>query len=51
MIADRIGHSIAMPLRAGVISAHDALQFRKFADHPGDEIGLAQARCGFGLSG
>jgi hypothetical protein len=47
MIADRVGHGIALALRAGVVAAHNALQFGEFADHPSDEIGLAQARCAF----
>ncbi len=51
MIADRVGHGIGQPFGAGVIAAHQALQFGEFADHFGDQIGLAQPRCQFGLIG
>ena len=36
-------------LRLGVVLAHQALQFGKFADHFGEQIGLAQLRGAFGL--
>jgi hypothetical protein len=36
---------------AGVVAADHALQFGEFADHFGDEVGLAQARREFGLVG
>jgi len=48
VIADRLGDGFRQTLGAGVIAAHKALQFGEFADHSGDEIGLAQARCLFG---
>ena len=49
MIADRIGNGIAQPFGAGVITAHQALEFGEFPDHFGDKVGLAQACGQFGL--
>ena len=51
MIAHSIGDGIGLALRAGVIAAHNALQFGEFADHAGDEIGLCQPRSAFGIIG
>ena len=45
MIADCVGDFIGQALGAGVVAAHQALQFGKLADHLGDEIGLGEA-CG-----
>ena len=42
MIAHRIGDGGWLALRPRQIAADEALQFREFADHAGDEIGLAQ---------
>ena len=49
MIADRIGHGVAEPFGAGIVSAHQALKFGEFADHFGDEVRLAQACSQLGL--
>ena len=51
MIAHSVGDRIRFTLRAGVIAAHDALQFGEFTDHAGDEIGLCQPCSAFGLIG
>ena len=42
MIADGIGHGIGQTFGTGVISAHKPLQFGKFSDHFGHQVGLAQ---------
>ena len=51
MVAHCVSDGIGLALRAGVIAAHQALQFGEFADHTGDKIGLAQAGCAFGIIG
>src|SRR5262249_15014716 len=39
------GDRKVLTLRQRVISSHDTLQFREFADHFGKQIGLGEARC------
>ena len=51
MIADGIGDLDIQTLGAGVVAAHQALEFGELADHFGDEVGLAQARGLFGEGG
>ena len=48
MVADGVGDGVALALRAGVIAAHDTLQFREFTHHAGDKIRLTQTRRAFG---
>ena len=42
MVADRIGDVGVLMVVQRVVTTHDALQFRKLADHAGDEVGLGQ---------
>ncbi len=51
VIADRVGDGIGQALGAGVVAAHQALQFGKLADHLGDQIGLGEPRRLFGHFG
>ena len=48
MVADRVGDGVGLALGAGVVAADQALQFGELADHPGDEVGLGEARGAFG---
>ena len=45
VIADRVGDRIGQALGAGVVAAHQALQFRELANHFSDEVSLAQLCC------
>ncbi len=49
VILDGVGDRFVLVLRLGVIAAHQALQFWEFADHFGQQVGLAQKRRAFGL--
>jgi len=49
VIADGVGHGVGQTFGAGVVAAHQALQFGELTDHLGDEVGLAQPRGEFGL--
>ena len=42
VLLDRKRHFLRIALRLGVVAAHDALQFREFADHGGHQIGLGE---------
>ena len=44
-----VRYRLVLILRLGVVAAHQALQFGKFADHFREQIGLAQQRRAFGL--
>ena len=48
MVAHRLGDGSGLAVVAGVIAAHDTLQFGKFTDHAACEIGLAQQGGAFG---
>ena len=43
VVADGVGDGVGMAGEASVIAAHDPLQFREFADHARQQIGLGQA--------
>ena len=45
MVFDRQCHVLTQTIVARVVAAHDALQFRKLADHIGQQISLGQLRC------
>ena len=45
VVFDRQRNRFAQTIVARVVAAHDALQFRKLADHIGQQIGLGQLRC------
>ena len=49
MILDGVGDGFVLALRLGVVFAHRALQFGKFADHFGEQIRLAQPRGALGF--
>ena len=49
MILDGVRHRFVLALRLGVVAAHQALQLGEFADHVGEQIGLAQLRRALGL--
>ena len=46
----RDGAAISPAVVARVVAAHRALQFREFADHVGDQIGLGEPRGRVGLA-
>ena len=43
MVFNGQGHLVTQAVMAGVVAAHDALQFGKLAHHVGQQIGLGQA--------
>ena len=49
VILDRGGNAWRLALHFGIATAHQTLHFGEFADHFGDQIGLAQLRRTFGL--
>ena len=49
VILDGVGDRLVLALRLGVVAAHEALQLGEFADHFGEQIGLAQQRGALGL--
>ena len=51
MVADGVGYGVGQAFGAGVVAAHDALQFGELADHFGDEVGFAEAGGLFGEGG
>ena len=48
MVLDGVGDGLVLVLRLGVIAAHQALQVGEFANHFGQQIGLAQSRGALG---
>ena len=51
MIGDRVGDARVLAVMQRVIAAHDALQFRKLADHAGRQIGFGEQRGAAGALG
>ena len=51
VLFDRGGHGGRFAVVLGVVAAHQALQFRKLADHVRDEVGLREERRAVGLRG
>ena len=49
MRCNGLGHCRGFAVMQRVITAHDPLQFRKLADHAGDQVGLGQPGGAFGL--
>ncbi len=51
VVLDGIGHFGGQAVGLGVVAAHGALQFREFAHHVGDEVGLGELRGLVGMAG
>ncbi len=49
VVFDGVGDRFVLVLRLGVVAAHQPLQLGEFADHIGQQIGLAQKRRALGL--